>query len=724
MEIIFRPFKNEELSKIYDYCDIKINARNKDNLDDELMGLSEKNLCSKCEKLNDCYGHPGALPLKYWIINPMYVKPLCNLMKLICVDCKHLSSEYKNNIWDIDDTLRLKRECLNPEHSREYLPSSVKFVAKREIGNKIEYHINWGSKKTRVDNDLVKMLSSISDEQAEEFGFKGGARPEDMLMKYILIVPPRIRPDLKKKNDIKRIYESILKIGEESMEKYQFRVHELLHEMLFNSESDNSLKKVLSGKKGLLRGSVMSKRVDNCLRSVLSPDPFINITKITVPQVFVKELDYEDDFYVIFNRQPTLSMFSMMALKAKSSKDKLTLSFNPLLSKPFNADFDGDESNCHVCTSEEAKREAEELMSVDKCLKYSNNSSPTFPLIQDSLLAAYILTEECYVPSNVFDICIGHRHDKSESGRAFKIRLMRNKQKLTKDGWPGRALYSASLPRYFYYSSDTLEVKEGVLIRGQINKETSNELLNEMTESYFDGTVVCNYLSSIQAISSMYLHHRAVTISIRDCYNDEKIKDVEKSIYDNLEIAHNKLAKLPEYLKEDFMFQLTRSQRGNVFNKLKKDKLKKAKNGLEQIVYSGAKGDLEHIIQIVYMLGQQVIGEGRPKKVTVHHDIDDLKARGLCTSSLSEGLTTKEAYVHYMACRESLVLAGMQTPESGYTERSLVKFLENNRIAKDGTVRNNRNEIIQMLPNTLGIDPKMMYKHEEPISIDNVLSEI
>ena len=165
-----------------------------------------------------------------------------------------------------------------------------------------------------------------------------------------------------------------------------------------------SIKERLVGKPGRVRGNLMGKRVDYSARSVITPDANIGISQlgiplkiaknITFPEVVNKrnkqfltqlvingpdiypgakilekkagdsislryvdrnsiELNYGDIVHrhlldgdpVLFNRQPTLHRMSMMCHFAKILKKGDTFRLNVADTKPYNADFDGDEMN-------------------------------------------------------------------------------------------------------------------------------------------------------------------------------------------------------------------------------------------------------------------------------------------------------------------------------------------------------------------------------------------
>ena len=60
---------------------------------------------------------------------------------------------------------------------------------------------------------------------------------------------------------------------------------------------------------------------------------------------------------ILFNRQPTLHRMSMMCHVAKIMKKGSTFRMNVADTKPYNADFDGDEMNLHGPQDEESQAE-------------------------------------------------------------------------------------------------------------------------------------------------------------------------------------------------------------------------------------------------------------------------------------------------------------------------------------------------------------------------------
>merc|ERR1711871_1424830 len=64
---------------------------------------------------------------------------------------------------------------------------------------------------------------------------------------------------------------------------------------------------------------------------------------------------------VLFNRQPTLHRMSMMCHIVKVMEKGDTFRLNVGCTKPYNADFDGDEMNLHMPQDEQAEIELRKL---------------------------------------------------------------------------------------------------------------------------------------------------------------------------------------------------------------------------------------------------------------------------------------------------------------------------------------------------------------------------
>nr|CAC08226.1 putative RNA-polymerase [Schwanniomyces etchellsii] len=128
--------------------------------------------------------------------------------------------------------------------------------------------------------------------------------------------------------------------------KYKANIKEIIKET----------KKLLKSKKGVFHKYIEGHITNKCIRSVISPNPDIDIDTVLVPieaNIGCK--------YGILNRQPSLNINSIKLVKIDIHNNK-TISFNPLLCKSFNADFDGDEMNIYGIKKEDSINELKMLI--------------------------------------------------------------------------------------------------------------------------------------------------------------------------------------------------------------------------------------------------------------------------------------------------------------------------------------------------------------------------
>lgn len=226
----------------------------------------------------------------------------------------------------------------------------------------------------------------------------------------------------------------------------------------------------LKGKQGRFRGNLSGKRVDFSARTVISPDPNLNIDEVAVPQLVAKNMTYpevvnetnigklrqrvrngasvwpganyvwkrkgdykaflkygrpkdiardleegdvverhlEDGDVVLFNRQPSLHKLSILSHFVKVRPHR-TFRLNECVCNPYNADFDGDEMNLHVPQTEEARTEAMLLMGVKHNIVTPKNGEPIISAIQDFITASFLLSglDQFFDRKTFVTICVG-----------------------------------------------------------------------------------------------------------------------------------------------------------------------------------------------------------------------------------------------------------------------------------------------------------------------------
>ncbi len=96
---------------------------------------------------------------------------------------------------------------------------------------------------------------------------------------------------------------------------------------------------------------------------------------------------------VLLNRAPTLHRLSIQAFEPVLVQGR-AIRLHPLVTTPFNADFDGDQMPVHVPLSEEAQAEARMLMLASKNILAPKDGQPVVTPSQDMIIGNYYLTIE------------------------------------------------------------------------------------------------------------------------------------------------------------------------------------------------------------------------------------------------------------------------------------------------------------------------------------------
>jgi len=549
-----------------------------------------------------------------------------------------------------------------------------------------------------------------------------------------------------------------------------------------------AIKERLNGKTGRVRGNLMGKRVDFSARSVITPDPNLSIIELGVPLKIAKNLSkpitvnkrnknflkklvingpdvypgakiYEkkngetislryvdrdsiiledgdivhrhllNNDNVLFNRQPTLHRMSMMCHKAVIMNKGDTFRLNVADTKPYNADFDGDEMNLHVAQDDESEIELMELASVKNQIISPANNKSIIGVFQDSLLSSYLFTNTVIEFDNRIAMNL-LMHNKN-----INLNLTNFKKKLT-----NFEILSTIMPNMTIQyktkqfkdhedvktSNNILEIKNGKIIRGVFDKnvlgDTTRGILHRITNDY-NNTRSYKFVDDFQNIITEYMKLRSYSVGISDLIADKDTNDsitkaitqkkIEvKSLIDeiHLGIFENKTGKSNN---EEFELKVN-----NILNKASFDAGKIGRQSLNvnnrfvTMVNAGSKGSDLNISQMISCLGQQnVDGKRIPygfQNRTLPHYCkydDSPEARGFVESSFISGLRPDELFFHAMGGRVGLIDTAVKTSTTGYIQRRLIKALEDLMVGYDMTVRNNKFVVIQFKYGDDGFDP-------------------
>lgn len=437
----------------------------------------------------------------------------------------------------------------------------------------ITYTIDEKLNDITVD-EVFKILDGISDEDSLTLGFDVNSHPRNAILQGWIVIPPASRPEKfngskKVPNPISLLYSETVKVNNEltrvvrdpnykpASKKKGKKMEKLTHSELIkevsndlfavisriikNRESGTSrgfrfpgISSLFQGKNALIRALMMSKRSNECARSVLSTDPNLEFGWIGVPEFIAKVLtqretvtvnnikwiqelqkqgrlthitfgknrglpmEYRkkiktddvlrlgdivdrwmmDGDWVLFGRQPTLHKQSLMAYRAKIGTHK-TINLHMSVTNPHNADFDGDEGSLYSLGLQ-SKAAAMSFMAAYHCVMSGQQNRPMMGLVYNVPEAAYFMTDPMTrIDQSLFNDCLMRLTDASGIPTLDKRLKMHHPsyksfedQKSSRTATvPGYALFSTFLPADFYYDKDNVTILDGVLVSGVVKAQ-------------------------------------------------------------------------------------------------------------------------------------------------------------------------------------------------------------------------------------------------------------
>ncbi|HSB56471.1 MAG TPA: DNA-directed RNA polymerase subunit A' [Nitrosopumilaceae archaeon] len=468
-------------------------------MDGRLGTLEPGQKCVTCgNTAARCPGHFGHIELAEPVLHIAFIDNIYKLLLTTCRSCARLKISQE----DLEEYHRIKgKEAAYTVISIKHIPDEIIEKAKKEKTcphcGKSQYDMIFTKptifiEKTELgENRLLPItirerFSHMIDDDLKLLGYDPTtARPEWFILQVLPVPPVTVRPSIiletgiRSEDDLTHKLVDIIRVNQRLKESKDAGTPPLIVQDLvdllqyhtttyFDNEvsgipqahhrSGRPLKTLtqrLKGKEGRFRGSLSGKRVDFSSRTVISPDPNLDLsevgvpesvaTKLTIPEVVTEwnierlkklvingpvkfpganyivrpdgvkiRLDFVEDRetiannieigylierhlsdgdVVMFNRQPSLHQMSIMAHYVKVLPGK-TFRLHPSVCPPYNADFDGDEMNLHVPQSEEARAEAILLMRVQDQLISPRYGGPIIGALRDFITGAYLLTKD------------------------------------------------------------------------------------------------------------------------------------------------------------------------------------------------------------------------------------------------------------------------------------------------------------------------------------------
>jgi DNA-directed RNA polymerase subunit A' len=547
------------------------------------LGVIDPGLtCKSCgSKLKECPGHFGYIEMARPIIHLKYVNVVYTILRCSCKECGRILIPANKIGPYVDQLNKLEAEegLLSRRKRINEIVTDLKTANKCPHCKAKQHKIQLEKPTTFLENEkrlspieVRTRLEKISDEDTKVFGLNPLViRPEWMVLTVLPIPPVTMRPSItlesgeRSEDDLTHKLGDIVRINQRLFENINAGAPEIIIEDLwdllqyhvttfFDNEvaqlpvarhrSGQPLKTITSrikSKEGRIRHNLVGKRTNFCARTVISPDPMIDIDEVGVPDRVAMKLtvpervtewnaeylkkyvekgpgQYPGANYIvrpdgrkkkitdetkeqlleeiqpgysverhimdgdiaIFNRQPSLHRMSMMCHRVKVLPHK-TFRLNPAVCAPYNADFDGDEMNLHIPQTEEARAEAEILMQVQTQLISPRYGLSIIGCIQDAISGNYLLTRrEKMTKQEAIDLLA--------SARITEFSRLPNKENIS-----GAEVFSCVLPPDFDFtgkdrSGSEVIIKKGKLMSGTMDKanlgEGSGLMLRTMHKKY------------------------------------------------------------------------------------------------------------------------------------------------------------------------------------------------------------------------------------------------
>jgi DNA-directed RNA polymerase II subunit RPB1 len=534
------------------------------------------------------------------------------LVKLDEADKKKMLEKKKKNRWVTMFEL-CKKAKICP-HCELVLPDKYvkvdlcKVVAEWLPGKETE-----GSKVPMTPEYTLRLFERLTDEDCSILGFDPKySHPRSMICQVFPVCPPSCRPSVKQDNgqrmedDLTIKYSELVKynniLGEKIKNGSTGRILEdwrnvvqyhaatlidneiagVLPAAQRSGRPLKALRQRLKAKEGRIRGNLMGKRVDFSARTVITPDPVIDLDELGVPKKIAQQLTFPekvtpnnmeqlktyirngaknypgarsvyknktektislnyvdcnqiaskleigdivirhiiDGDVVLFNRQPSLHKMSMMGHRIRVL-DGLTFRLNVAATTPYNADFDGDEMNMHVPQSIATRNELECLASLHRQIISPAYSSPIITFVQDCVVGGHLLTMDKFA--------FTHRElmnlmswNKSYSGSLGTGPKFENKV------YSGIEVLSLVVPDMTLNiknkSGDTVEIVSGQIKKGVFDKKVFTILIDLI---YRDkGPKVClAFFNNTQHILRGYLMKHSFSVGIQDLMLSDKLNN-------------------------------------------------------------------------------------------------------------------------------------------------------------------------------------------------------
>lgn len=484
-----------------------------------------------------------------------------------------------------------------------------------------------------------------------------------------------------------------------------------------------SIADILKGKQGRFRQNLLGKRVDYSGRSVIVIGPHLKLNECGLPKRMALELfkpfvisrlirdgvihnvrsairfinegrvevwdileEVISHSYVLLNRAPTLHRLGIQAFKPILIEGK-AIQIHPMVCSAFNADFDGDQMAVHVPLTEEAQKEAKDLMQSSKNLLKPATGDPVVTPNQDIVWGCYYMTT--VEDEDLEDKAIKSFSNEDQAIYAFNSRKVNLRQlvriRVNKDDGTGnkiikttvgRILFNQVLPADYIYINDNMDagkLKRLVkTILGSYGLEVAVNFVDSLKENGFRHITDSGLswgmgdLPEIPQREEILVQAEKIVEEIKEQYNAGLLTSAER---------HSKIIETWTLVKDKIV-------------SLAKESLN-TKGSIYSIINSKAKGHWGQLTQVIGMKGLVSSPSG---------DIIELPVKG----NFKEGFDVLEFFISTHGSRKGLSDTALRTANAGYLTRRLVDVVQDVFVAEEDCGDSHGYEITKEASERLG----------------------
>lgn len=666
---------------------------------------------------------------------------------------KELENEYKNKLRTLSDEktkeamnelyMSTKRDIEGLVIGRvldevEYHKFSLKFgpIFDAEIGAEAVYNLfkklDLNKLYTALEKDLETVGSTDREKLLRRLSVVRGMitaniRPEWMFLTKIPVIPPALRPMVALEggrtatSDINDLYRRVInrnnrlkKLKEIHAPDVILRNEKRILQEAVDALIDNSIRHGnalfagvnqaqrrplksladnLKGKKGLLRGNLLGKRVDYSGRSVIVVGPEMKLDECGLPKhmalelfrpfviadLLKKELAFNirgasrliDDGipevwaileevikskYVLLNRAPTLHRLGIQAFRPQLIEGN-AIQLHPLVCNAYNADFDGDTMAVHLPLSVEAQAEAREIMASNKNILKPGSGDLIAAPGKEIILGAFWMTKEVAGEKGDGKIFESKEAaykavDFNELGYRAKIKIIPGNEEKFKvfndallETTVGRLKFNDLLPEDYPYINKVVSksVMSTIMddLIAKIGVDNLPKILDAIKDFGFKYSTISGTTFGIdevrvpEAKGGIIEKARGEADVVLNQFNDGLITEDER-LRKNIEIWHGAKSSIEKLVPESL------DKNGSAYD----------------LITSGARGNLAQLTQMAGMKGLIQNSQGQTLEVPI-------------ISSALEGFTPIEYFISTHGARKGMTDTALNTANAGYLTRKL-----------------------------------------------------